>query len=145
VGWVEPHRENLTNAEAPPAARPTIPSAAPSLNWEAPGSFPTFSPELLDLPKDQQSALLEAADWILEQLAAGPRPARELLGAAAEAGITRTTLYSAKRELKVRSHKATIDQPWYWGLGQDWSAPRQSLDAEPGVHTKAASSVSSAH
>jgi hypothetical protein len=66
-----------------------------------------------------------AAEWLYLQLAAGPRRAVELLASAAEAGIPEKTLYRAKAELQVESHRVSpggIDggQEWFW---YDPSAP----------------------
>jgi hypothetical protein len=66
-----------------------------------------------------------AADWLFHQLAAGPRRLTDLLAAAAEAGIPERTLYRAKAELRVESHRVSpggihSGQEWFW---YDPSAP----------------------
>jgi len=63
-----------------------------------------------------------AADWLGRELAAGPRPAAEVLAAAGAAGIPETTLRQAKADLGVESHRfSRRDQrAWYW---YDPSAP----------------------
>ena len=142
LGWVEPHRTNVTNDAAPPAAggmpSQTAPressscknvspavcvgmhsrtETAPRLQWDDPSTPIPFSPETLDLPGDQQSAILEAATWLQDQLAHGPRPAREILQAANLAGISRTTLLRAKPTIAAQSKQAALGKPWFWGVG----------------------------
>jgi hypothetical protein len=59
-----------------------------------------------------------ATDWLRLHLSAGPRPAADLLAAAAAACIPERTLERAKKELPVRSHqhyiRATDQRVWYW-------------------------------
>jgi hypothetical protein len=59
-----------------------------------------------------------ATDWLRLNLAADPRPAADLLAAAAAACIPERTLERAKKELPARSHqhyiRATDQRVWYW-------------------------------
>lgn len=68
---------------------------------------------------EQLRKTAEAKALITQLLAAGPRPAREVLAAAEARGITRGTLYTAKDRLRVESsrHGSTADG-WDWRLPQ---------------------------
>jgi hypothetical protein len=58
------------------------------------------------------------ADWLKRELAAGPRPAGAIYAAAAAAGIPERTLWRAKKEIPVKSHRAYDAKAnrceWYW-------------------------------
>ena len=69
--------------------------------------------DLLDR-KEKYSAIAEACDWLAAYLAAGPRPAGELLADARAAGINAGTLRRAKRLVGVRSWQA--ERTWMWGV-----------------------------
>ena len=79
----------------------------PRLDWlplpalDAPG----LSADMLDLTP-------EARDWLTDALAAGPRPARDLLHDARRCGFSRGTLRRAKRLLGVGSAKGK--SAWLW-------------------------------
>jgi hypothetical protein len=94
-----------------------MPSAA-RLQWEEVASACGTHPDLLDLAPDAQSTLSEARDWLTDALAAGPRPARELLADARAAGLSLPTLRRAKRLLRVPSVKPAADSPWLWSREQ---------------------------
>ena len=117
----------------------------PSIVWSDPSTSSPFSPETLDLPTDQQSALLEACSWLEEQLATGPCPAKRLLADASQAGFSRDTLYKARRTIHVHSRKAARDQPYYWGIGRNWNLPSDALDPVPGVCPESGSRGSNAN
>lgn len=68
-------------------------------------------------PKDR------AIDWLIRELAAGPRKVIELFAAAAAVGIPEATVKRAKADLKLSSHrvqKVGCAAEWYW---YDESAP----------------------
>lgn len=60
------------------------------------------------------SALSEAEEFLREQLAAGPKPAKQLTKEATEAGISVRTLKRAKAALGVRSKKISLFDGWSW-------------------------------
>jgi hypothetical protein len=94
------------------------PDPALSRGWSA-------SPDLLDLSGDAQSALSEASAWLLDYMAAGPRPARRVLRAARAAGVSIATLRRAKRICRVRSVKPDLQSAWLWSAEQ----PSDNKDA----------------
>ncbi len=64
---------------------------------------------------EERGAVDEAADFLCAALAEGPRPVRDVLTEAAEAGIKEHTLRRAKRQLKVESVKGGKGG-WAWTL-----------------------------
>ena len=71
--------------------------------------------------EEEKSAVDEAADFLREALADGPRPAEEILKEARKAGIAERTLNRAKAQLGVRTKR--IGEPgkrgggtWHWYL-----------------------------
>jgi hypothetical protein len=87
------------------------PDPALSRGWSA-------SPDLLDLSGDAESALWDASAWLLDYLAAGPRPARDVVRAARAAGVSIATLRRAKRICRVRSLKPDHESAWLWSAAQ---------------------------
>lgn len=124
-----PRRASLCPLGVFESAIPSSPPA-PHLRWEPADPGCTANPDLLDLGPDAQSALAEARNWLLDALAAGQRPAHELLAEARAAGLSTKTLYRAKRLLSVRSVKTTMTSPWYWSPPQ----PAPAQDGQRGYH-----------
>jgi hypothetical protein len=87
----------------------------PRIEWTGPVAE---SAEALGLPVGAPLAPRDAAaDWLLRQLADGPRPAAELYAAAAAANIPARTLERAKADTGVRSFQSTTPagaRAWYW-------------------------------
>jgi hypothetical protein len=73
-------------------------------------------PDLLELPPDAHSAIIEAADFLQHALAKGPRPATEILRQARSLGHSLITIRRAKRILAVYSLKPALDEAWLWSL-----------------------------
>lgn len=71
----------------------------------------------------QSSALDEATDFLEQELAAGPVPAKTIYACAANAGVTKITLRRAAKALKVQKNKSGFDGAW------DWSLPAQTEGA----------------
>jgi hypothetical protein len=71
---------------------------------------------LRDFDDDGGSAADEAADFLRDALAAGPRNAETLLKEAKAAGIAEKTLRRAKGALKVESRKVDFEGGWSWLL-----------------------------
>lgn len=64
----------------------------------------------------QPEALGDAADWLLDFLAAGPRVAQDVFNRGKANGHTRNTLKRAKAVLKVQSVKQGLAGGWMWVL-----------------------------
>jgi len=108
----------LESAGAPGAVRvvwegPVEHTAATLLGPSAGGADPVA-----------RDALGEAASFLRALLADGPRPAREVLAAAREAGLAGITVRRAKVALGVVAQKES-GGGWRWELG----TPRQASDA----------------
>lgn len=58
----------------------------------------------------------EAEQWLIDFLAAGPRPAMEIFEAARKDGHTRATIRRAKAVVRVRSVKEGFEGRWVWAL-----------------------------
>jgi hypothetical protein len=66
---------------------------------------------------ENESKLDQAGKFLLEQLAAGPKPAQDLFAAAKSAGIADPALRRAKGKLGVDSYKtAGAGGQWHWQL-----------------------------
>jgi hypothetical protein len=91
----------------------------PVLKWTGPVVLP--ADELGRPPEGRLHVRDQASAWLLAELAQGPRPASEILAAAAAAGIPDRTLRRAKDQLRIGSRKAhSKDRSgWYWF---DWDA-----------------------
>jgi hypothetical protein len=71
------------------------------------------------LANERTRKTAEAKALITQVLAAGPRPAKEVLAAAQARGITRGTLYTAKERLRVESsRRGSTSDGWEWHLPQ---------------------------
>jgi hypothetical protein len=64
---------------------------------------------------------LAAEKWLLEYLAQGRQPGKEVLSQARECGFSARTVHRAKAVLGVRSEKCQIDGAscWFWSLAAD--------------------------
>lgn len=82
-------------------------------------------------PGPDAESLAEAVKWLRAALAAGPRPAKELLDEwiNGQSGSKRT-LDRAKRELKVVAFRLEVPGPWSWKLADKDATPRGP--GEPG-------------
>jgi hypothetical protein len=90
------------------------------------GRSKTSAADLLDAPTaDERTERNEAANFLLAELAKGPRPVREVRKTAREAGISDRTLDRAKTVVGVEAHRvggAASAGHWEWSL----SAPAVS-------------------
>lgn len=77
--------------------------------------------DLLAIPKQNEGApaLNEAKEFLLEVLTDGPMEGSEIEGQAKKAGISKKTLWRAKKSLGVKSKKIAFDSPWFWRLPSD--------------------------
>jgi hypothetical protein len=89
-----------------------------------------FTGEDLLTPGEQsrRSKRATARELLRELLDRGPQPVTELLAAAAEIGVSETTLNRAKEDLGVRAEKASFGGGWLWSLPQH-DAPDGSSEA----------------
>lgn len=67
----------------------------------------------------------DAADWLRDLLAHGPRPAREVEREARDAGYSIATVRRAKAAIGVVSRKPAFGDPW------EWTLPAPAEDAQP--------------
>jgi hypothetical protein len=65
---------------------------------------------------EDTTAKAEAADWLLNYLADGPRPQDEVRKASYDAGFAWATLRRAKKDAGVRSRKCTFSGGWVWEI-----------------------------
>jgi hypothetical protein len=95
----------------------TAPNGAACVSWR--GTSSLSAGDILKEPTDpdQKSALSEAKEFLLQELAEGPVPAEQVEKDARGAQISMRTLRRAKRELGVKSRKQ--GDVWYWVLLQE--------------------------
>ncbi|HLP84599.1 MAG TPA: AAA family ATPase [Phycisphaerales bacterium] len=74
---------------------------------------------------ERRSKRRDAAEWIAEYLAAGPRPAADVERDALAAGIAKSTLNRAKTDAGVEPIKSGFDGGWMWQLPQGCQAGRE--------------------
>jgi hypothetical protein len=66
------------------------------------------------------SQLAVAIAFLREVLGRGPRPVTEVLTLARQRGISRATLWRAKRALWVQSEKIGMKAGWAWAIREGW-------------------------
>lgn len=127
-----PTKSNLARPPASLAFRlvPVAGSDVARVQYEGDSSHTASA--LLAVPgdDDERSERNETADWLRDELAAGPVAAKEILRAARDAGIAERTLRRAKAGLRVRSERE--------GFGREsvvrWALPASGADSI-GCHT----------
>jgi putative DNA primase/helicase len=67
-------------------------------------------------PVDDGGALHEAEAFLIDALAGGALPAKEVQRLALEAGVAKRTLLRAKKALRVRARKSSMAGGWEWHL-----------------------------
>ena len=67
-------------------------------------------------PAGDRGLLSEARDWLLDLLAAGPKGAKDVKAAAAEAGHSWATVRRAKSALRIGGRKSGLRGGWEWTL-----------------------------
>jgi hypothetical protein len=90
----------------------------PRVEWE-PAPVALSADEAVGLgPRrgPEPDARHEAEAWLLDCLAAGPRPAREVYERAAKDGHTKDTIRRAKAALNVQASKGGYQGAWTWTL-----------------------------
>jgi hypothetical protein len=86
----------------------------PVLRWEEEPISVTANEALA--PAEERSERDEAAEWIQDQLAHGPRPVKELQSEANAAGLGWDTVKKAKAKVGVKSTKRGFSGGWAWAL-----------------------------
>jgi putative DNA primase/helicase len=95
------------------------------LNVDITAPFIVWHPQHVEITANEamqaaegKTAKREARNFLQERLSAGPVDADELIEEAEQEGISRRTLYRAKKELQVRSEKAKgeFGGKWVWSL-----------------------------
>jgi putative DNA primase/helicase len=71
----------------------------------------------------------DAAEWLRDILAHGPRSAADVLAESKAAGYSKTTINRAKKIAGVLTRKGGFDGGWVWELREDRHEGRQSCDS----------------
>lgn len=100
----------------------------PRILWEGPTAHTASALLATRLPDNERSELDEAKAFLTDFLADGDRPAREVKGAAREAGIAARTLERARPLAGVRSGRRGFAGPFMWSLSRQNPLSRQPLD-----------------
>lgn len=98
----------------------------PVVTWE-PGPVNVNADDALaaDRGDDERTERDDAAEWLADLLAHGPRPARDVERDARDAGYSIATVRRAKAVLGVVSRKPAFGGPWVWTLpAQDAHPPK---------------------
>lgn len=105
--------------------------STPIVSWEPKPVTITAAEALASgLPGERRTEIDDAADWLREFLADGPRPATEVEREAKAAGHSVGTLRRAKAVLNVSSDRAAFGGGWNWVLLQDPHSDT-AQDAQP--------------
>lgn len=84
------------------------------------GTSEIVASDLLDAPKGaERTKRDDAADFLRQKLAGGPRPTKALQKAAEDAGIGWRTIEDAKGDLGIQAEKQGFGGGWSWSLPQD--------------------------
>lgn len=96
---------------------PRDPGGAPVLEWE-PDPVTVSADDALAAERDRggRTERDDAADWLQDYLADGPKPAGVAMTEARAAGFTQRTIGRAKALAGVRTHKAAFGGGWVWTL-----------------------------
>ena len=84
-------------------------------------------------PGPAPEKLDEAADWLTQILASGPRPAVGILEQWTDGeGGSKKTLVRAKQRLGVEAYRPDNPGPWWWKLPPEGNSPEIQEPTEPG-------------
>lgn len=105
----------------------TIGGEQPALEWEeqpvamnADECLAAESKPSKSKPGPKDFVKQEAMAWLRKVLADSPRLVNELIEEADQAaGITRSSLRRARKELGIEAYREQIPGPWYWRMPQD--------------------------
>jgi len=90
-------------------------AGVPRIAWQG-ESHHTAATLLATVSGEEGGALADARDFLLAELNAGPKAARDIERAAEHAGIARRTLWRARKALGVVATKAGFSGGWFWAL-----------------------------
>lgn len=87
----------------------------------------------------------DAAEWLADLLAHGPRPARDVERDARDAGYSLATLRRAKAHIQVASRKPAFGGPWEWTLREPAEDAQPSKTPAEDAHTPAGEHLGDKH
>ncbi len=117
-------------------------NGCPAVAWE-PDPVNVSADDALAGDRDEGGGRTErddAAEWLADLLAHGPRPARDVERDARDAGYSIATVRRAKAAIGVVSRKPAFGGPWEWTLpapAQDAQAPKmltEDAHTQPSEH-----------
>jgi hypothetical protein len=89
------------------------------------GTSTTTAADLLDVAADEmRTERDEATEFLMTELADGPRPAKEIEKARKDAGISERTLRRAREDLGIKPQKNGLNGAWTWELPEDVHPPQ---------------------
>jgi archaellum biogenesis ATPase FlaH len=108
-----------------------LPSGIPCIVWE-PGAVNLQADDVLGglESREDSSERHEAAQWLREFLADGPKPTREIEKQTKGSGLRWATVRRAKDSLGIRAEKSSFRGVWEWSLPED-AQPASSQGAQP--------------
>jgi hypothetical protein len=104
-------------------------AGVPYIVWQG-ESHHTVATLLATVGGEEGGALADARDFLLGELNAGPKAARDINPAAKEVGITKATLRRASKSLRVIASKDGFQGQWLWSL------PSKALKDAKGAHVE---------
>lgn len=116
---------SVKNNLGPPAAglgysiKETIISkglAAPHVAWDGEPVTVNANEAVRASSGTSDGKIKEAKEWLAEELATGPKPAKTVEREAKREGISERTLRRAKKEIGVITEKVGLDEGWWWRL-----------------------------
>ena len=117
----------------------------PAVAWE-PDPVNVSADDALAGDRDEGGGRTErddAADWLRDLLAPGPRPARDVERDARDAGYSIATVRRAKAAIGVVSRKPAFGGPWEWTLPAEDAQPPKMLTED--AHTPASEHLGEKH
>jgi len=122
---------NLSQDPGGLAYRIKVNSGLPRIEWE-PGAVNLRADDVLGGgdSREDSSERNEAAQWLREFLATGPKPTREVQKQADKSGFSWATIRRAKNDLCIRADRSAFRGIWEWSLPED-AHPHSHEDAQP--------------
>lgn len=117
----------------------------PAVAWE-PDPVNVSADDALAGDRDEGGGRTErddAAEWLADLLAHGPRPARDVERDARDAGYSIATVRRAKAAIGVVSRKPAFGGPWEWTLPAEDAQPPKMLTDD--AHTPASEHLGEKH
>jgi len=117
--YVLPLKNNLGKDTGGLAYRIEVDRETPRIAWESATvdvDIDEVTAAATPRERAKQSAVSGVAEWLREQLKAGPVPTREIWRRAGEAGHSKRRMYAAMRELAVVNGPAGFGGAWHYSL-----------------------------